>query len=129
MTYRRSATHWRSTIDTARRVVQYIVSDEVGIPPCALVSTYDPTSQIPAKRMVRDIVRELHGLTVDHRQTGWSAEPIHLDDDPTPPDGLIVWGRSKQDRPDLHEARALDPVATAAIERAMKRQPGPSASD
>lgn len=99
---KRSATHWHMTVDGRGRSIRYIVSDEVGVPSVALCSVQDPASGEPSRRMVGD---------------GWEiAEPLDPEADaPYPERGLVLYGRTKHDRPDLADALCIDPEAAEAM--------------
>lgn len=104
MAYHRRATHWHVTTDHKGRRVEYITSDECTVAVAALVSIHDPHSDLPSHRLVRD------------PETGWRRRDLDPDvDAPYPAMGLIVYGISKFDRPDLAEAATLDRTATDAI--------------
>lgn len=107
MTTSRSATSWRKTIDRHGRTVLYITSDECTVPSAALCSIYDPMSDLPSRRMVRD-------------GDGWTRRDFDESDEPYPSHGLIVYGTCKFDRPPLAEAYCVDRVAAVAIEAAIK---------
>lgn len=110
MTNTRSATTWHKTIDRHGRTILYITSDECTVSDIALCSVYDPMSDLPSRRMVRC-------------GDGWTKRDFDEEDQPYPSHGLIVYGRSKFDRPSIVEAYNFDRIAAAAIEAATNDQP------
>lgn len=106
--YRRSVTNWHSTVDSLGRQVNYITSDEIGVPAAAVCSIYDPASDEPSYRLI--------WATGERRSFGEADEPY-------PAKGLVVLGVDKHSRPGLDEAAALigikGHIAVGAVRKAI----------
>ncbi len=96
-------TQFHATTDSRGRQIIYVASTGAGVTKVALLSTMDPTSAAPARRMTRCA------------GGGWREAPLDPGGGDGGPLGLILWGDNHGDRLLLNEAAGLDADAAAAI--------------